>query len=52
MDVSQYAEAITAENAAGQGATAVILDLDNIDDILADILTNDSLGEDLWDSET
>ena len=51
MDPTQYAEAVKTENGADQG-TAVILDLDNIDDILADILTDDSLGEDLWDSET
>lgn len=52
MDVSQYAEAVKAEVVSGQGAAAVILDLDRIDDILADILTDDALGEDLWDSET
>ena len=51
MDLTQYTGAVRAEDAAGQG-TVKILDLDNIDDILADILTDDSLGEDLWDSET
>lgn len=52
MDTSQYDEPITAENAVGQSATAAILDLDNLDDILVDILTDDMLEEDLWDSET
>ena len=51
MDLTQYTGAVRVEDAAGQG-TVKILDLDNIDDILADILTDDSLGEDLWDSET
>lgn len=51
LDVSQYSEVISAENATGQDATALILNLDNIDDIMADILTDDALGEDLWDSE-
>jgi hypothetical protein len=52
MDVAQFAEAGKTGTTSGSGTVATILDLDNIDDILADILTDDALGEDLWDSET
>lgn len=52
MDIAPYTEAYKTSTPTKQDSTAVILNLDNIDDILADILADDTLGEDLWDSET
>lgn len=51
MNVTQYGEAIKTGEELQQDTTAVIHDLDHIDDILADILSDDILGEDLWDFE-
>jgi len=52
MDTTPYVEAYKTNVQPTQNSAGTVLDLDNIDDILADILTDDSLGEDLWDSET
>jgi hypothetical protein len=52
MDAAPYVEAYKTNLHVEHDSATVILDLDNIDDILADILTDDTLEEDLWDSET
>ena len=52
MDPTPYIDAYKSGTQTMQDSTATILDLDQIDDILANILTEDAIGEDLWDSET
>ena len=49
MDTAPYADAYKSGLHPKQDADVKIHDLDRIDDILADILTEDILGEDLWD---
>lgn len=51
MDTTQYIETFKVDSQTGQGAPVAIHDLDRIDDILVDILSEDLLEEDLWDSE-
>lgn len=52
MDTVPYADAYKADLQQKNDTAVRIHDLDRIDDILADILTEDILGEDLWDFET
>lgn len=52
MDTTPYVEAYKTSVQSKQDSAVAILDLDNIDDILADILADDAFEEDLWDSET
>jgi hypothetical protein len=52
MDTTPYVEAYKTNVQPTQNSAGAVLDLDNIDDILADILTDETLGGDLWDSET
>lgn len=52
MDTAPYADAYKSGIQPKQDMSVKIHDLDHIDDILADILGEDILGEDLWDFET
>ena len=52
METAPYADAYKSGIQPKQDMSVKIHDLDHIDDILADILGEDILGEDLWDFET